>query len=201
MTDPLDDLAFAREPSHRLNYAPPTPKPDKTIYIALIAGGCLITIVMMWFVFAAPAPVTVAPAPAVLNAPAAPQPRVPAANILGGVETSAAPKQTPKAAAMCPAAKAPQVVWKVETAAELIPSILDDGRLQIIVKNKSPGKLVDLKIDIRTSVEENAVQTVQIPLIEPGKEFKQAYSFPELSRRTEPKAMPPMEISEGDLQP
>ena len=199
MSDPLDELASAHHDPSRspvLPYAtPPTVKPDKTIYVALIAAGCLVTIVMLWFVVAAPAPVTpIAPAAVAPAAPA--QPRLP---LRQPEEVAPPPAQIPAVPARAADAPPAPAEWTIPNAAELKPAILDDGRLQIVVTNRSPFRLVNLKIDIRTSVEENATQEVLIPSIDPGKQFSQTFDFPELRRRAEPRAIPSMEISEGDF--
>lgn len=201
MSDPLDELASAHhEPSRSpvLPYAtPPVVKPDKTIYVALIAAGCLVTIVMLWFVVAAPAPVTpIAPTPVAVTPAAPAQPPRP----LQQAAPIASPRaQTPVVPVRAADAPPAPTEWTIPNAAELKPVIMEDGWLQIIVTNKSPFRLVNLKIDIRTSVEENATQEVLIPSIDPGKQFSQAFDFPELRRRAEPRAIPSMEISEGDF--
>lgn len=201
MSDPLDELASAhRDPSLPpvMPYAtPPAVKPDKTIYVALIAAGCIVTIVMLWVVVPAPAPVTpIAPAPAAVTPATPAQPR----RILQEAKDVAQPPaRVPAVPPRSEDAPPAPTEWTIPIAAELKPAIMEDGRLQIIVNNKSPFRLVNLKIDIRTSVEENATQEVLIPFIDPGKQFSQAFDFPELRRRSDPRANPSMEISEGDF--
>jgi len=89
--------------------------------------------------------------------------------------------------------------WTIAAAVDLQATITDDGRLRVVAKNKSPGHITILKITVLTSSEENITRDLQLANIGPHQQAELINDFPELRRRTNPKAPPQVFIQEGDI--